>query len=381
MDIYSESKSLHKRLKGKLGIKSKIPIKSTHDLSLLYTPGVAKPSEEISYSESKVYDFTGKGNTVGVVSDGSAVLGLGNIGGAASLPVMEGKCAILSEFAKINAFPIVLNTQNAEEVINVVRAISPSFGAINLEDITAPNCFYIEDRLQDTGIPVFHDDQHGTAIVVLAALINALKVVKKEKPIKVVISGAGAAGQAIAKLLLRNNTILIDDLILLDSKGVISKGRSGLDIYKKKLCEITNKNNVSGGLDSAIKGADVFIGVSRPKILNSDWITLMSNNPIIFAMSNPEPEIKPEEAKRAGAAVVATGRSDFANQVNNALAFPGVLRGALDSRAKKIDDKMKIAAAFAIAKLVPKPTAEKIIPSIFDRKLVNAVAQGVKKYK
>lgn len=380
MDVYEESLQLHKKLEGKLKISSKEGIKSKKDLSLLYTPGVAQPCREIAEKPNKVFDYTGKGNLVAVISDGSAVLGLGNIGGSASLPVMEGKCAILSEFADIDAFPLVLNTQNPEEIISIVKAVAPSFGAINLEDIAAPKCFYIEEKLQEIGIPVFHDDQHGTAIVILAAFINALKVVGKEAgPLKIIVNGAGAAGQATAKLLLQYGKGQIRDLILLDSKGAIYRGRKGLDEYKKKIAVVTNKDCLSGSLTEVIGDADVFIGVSKPKVLTKNDIRLMNKKPIIFAMANPEPEIMPDEAKKAGAAVVATGRSDFTNQVNNALAFPGIFRGALDCRVERINDKMKIDAAFAIADLVQNPSVDNIIPSIFEKNLVKAVAQAVKK--
>jgi malate dehydrogenase (oxaloacetate-decarboxylating) len=378
MDVYEESLELHKKLKGKLKVTSKKPIKTKEDLSLLYTPGVAQPSREIAKAKEKVFEYTGKGNSVAVISDGSAVLGLGNIGGLASLPVMEGKCAIMAEFADLDATPIILNTQEPDEVINVVKAISPSFGAINLEDFAAPNCFYIEENLQDLGIPVFHDDQHGTAIVITAGLINSLKVVGKEnKPLKVVISGAGSAGQATARLLLDFQELKIDDIILLDSKGAIYEGRENLDPYKKRISKITNKEKQSGLLKDVIKNADVFIGVSQPDILKPENVKKMAEKPIIFAMANPVPEILPDLAKKAGATVVATGRSDFPNQVNNALIFPGIFRGALDVKAKTITKEMKVAAALSIALLVKEPKPEFIIPSIFDPNLVPTVAKAV----
>lgn len=373
MDVYERSLNLHKKLKGKLRISSKKSINTKEDLSLLYTPGVAESSKEIFRSPSSVYDYTGKSNLVAVVSDGSAVLGLGNIGGAASLPVMEGKCAILSEFAGIDAFPIVLNTQDPEEIINTVKFISPSFGAINLEDISAPRCFEIEEKLQNIGIPVFHDDQHGTAIIVLAALTNALKVVRKNmSDIKVVILGAGAAGIATAKL------INPQKLVMVDSKGPLNAARKDLNKYKVQILKSKNYLGV-GSLEKAFEKADVFIGVSGKGRIDQKLVKLMNPKPIIFALANPTPEIMPEVAKKAGAAVVATGRSDFENQVNNALVFPGIFKGALEIRVKRIDDNMKLTAASAIANLVPKPMASNIIPSIFDRNVVKSVADAVKK--
>jgi len=378
MDVYEESLQLHKKLKGKLKVTSKKPIKTNGDLSLLYTPGVAQPSREIAKNKEKVFEYTGKGNSVAVISDGSAVLGLGNIGGLASLPVMEGKCAIMAEFAHLDAIPIILNTQEPDEVVNSIKAISQSFGAINLEDFAAPNCFYIEESLQDLGIPVFHDDQHGTAVIIAAGLINSLKVVGKEnKPLKIVISGAGAAGQATANLLLNFDKLKIDDIILLDSKGAIYEGRGNLDPYKERISKITNKEKRTSVLSKVINNADVFIGVSQPEVLKSEDVKNMYKDPIVFAMANPVPEIMPDVAKNAGAAVVATGRSDFPNQVNNALAFPGIFRGALDTRAERITKEMKISASLAIASLVKEPTPDFIIPSIFDQNLVPTVAKAV----
>ncbi|MCH8821002.1 NADP-dependent malic enzyme [Patescibacteria group bacterium] len=373
MDVYEKSLKLHRELKGKLRISSKKSIKTKKDLSLLYTPGVAEPSKEIAKRPSSIYAYTGKGNSVAVVSDGSSVLGLGNIGGAASLPVMEGKCAIFSEFAGIDAFPIVLATKDVGEIVATVKNIAPGFGGINLEDISAPRCFEIEEKLQDLKIPVFHDDQHGTAIVVLAALINALKVVEKNmSDIKVVIFGAGAAGIATAKL------IKPKKLIMVDSKGTINSKRKDLNKYKMQVLK-SKKYLEVGSLEKAFEKADVFVGVSGKGKIDPKLIKLMNSKPIIFALSNPNPEIMPDKAKKAGAVVVATGRSDFENQVNNALAFPGIFKGALEGRVKRIDDNMKITAALAIADLVPNPTANNIIPSIFNKNLVNSVANAVKK--
>ncbi len=366
----------HSRFKGKIKVEVSVPIKNKEDLSIAYTPGVAEASKIIAANPEKVFDYTIKPHTVAIVSDGSAVLGLGNIGALGAIPVMEGKAALFKTFAGIDAFPICLNTQDPKEIINIVKNIAPVFGGINLEDISAPRCFEVEENLQDLGIPVMHDDQHGTAVVVLAGLINAAKVVGKNlKDLQVVVNGAGAAGNAISRLLSEK----VKNVIVVDSKGVISKERKDLDPYKNKLLEITNKENLSGGLKDALKGADVFIGVSKANLLTSEDIKLMNKNSIVFAMANPVPEIMPEEARKGGAAVTATGRSDMPNQINNSLAFPGIFKGALEIRAKKITREMKIAAAEALAGLVKNPTVEKIIPGPFDEGVVEAVSSAIKK--
>jgi len=376
MDIYEESLIVHMRHKGKIAISAKIPVKTRKDLSIAYTPGVAAPCKEIAKDKDKVYDYTFKENTVAVVSDGTAVLGLGNIGPEAGLPVMEGKALLFKEFAGIDAFPICLATQDPDEIIKTVRYIAPAFGGINLEDIAAPNCFRIERELQDLGIPVFHDDQHGTAVVAFAAVMNAAKVVKKElKSLSVVISGAGAAGTAVANLLVPN----VQSVIVCDTKGAIFEGREHLNDEKRKLASITNKKKLKGLLLEAIKGADVFIGVSQPKVMTKEMVSSMNKNAIVIAMSNPEPEIFPDEAKEGGAAVVATGRSDFPNQVNNVLAFPGIFKGALSVRAPVITEKMKKAAAFALAGYVKTPTADNILPDPLDKNVANVVAEAVRK--
>ena len=379
MDYYKKALEQAEKFKGKIKIESKVEVNDREDLSVVYTPGVAGVSLEIAKEKSKAIDLTIKGNAVAVVSDGSSVLGLGNIGPEAALPVMEGKCLLFKKFAGIDAYPIVLNTQKVEEIIATVKNIAPGFAGINLEDISAPRCFEIEERLQNIGIPVFHDDQHGTAIVILAALINAVKIVgKKERPLRIVISGAGAAGQATTKLLLRSKAINIDDVILLDSKGSIYDGREKLDVYKSKIAKITNKNKLSGGLAEVIKGADVFIGVSKPKVIEVKDIKSMNKKPIVFAMANPIPEIMPSEAKKAGAAVVATGRSDFENQVNNALVFPGFFRGLLDGKVKKVTEEMKLASAEALAYMVKNPLAEKILPTPFEKNIALVLSRAVK---
>jgi malate dehydrogenase (oxaloacetate-decarboxylating) len=365
----------HSKYKGKIKVEPIIPIKNKKDLSIAYTPGVAEVSKAIAQNPEKVFDYTIKPHTVAIVSDGSAVLGLGNIGALAAIPVMEGKAALFKTFAGIDAFPICLNTQDPKEIISIVKNIAPVFGGINLEDISAPRCFEIEENLQDLGIPVMHDDQHGTAVVVLAGLINAAKVVgKKLNELQVVVNGAGAAGNAISRLLSEK----VKNVIVVDSKGIISHVRRDLDPYKTKLLEITNKKNLSGSLKDALKGTDVFIGVSKANLLVEGDIKLMAKNAIVFAMANPIPEIMPEEAKKGGAMITATGRSDMPNQVNNSLAFPGIFKGALEIRAKKITKEMKIAAAEALADLVKNPTAEKIIPGPFDKGIVEAVSDAVK---
>ena len=370
-----EALDFHEKLRGKLEVISKVSLKNKKNLTLAYTPGVAEPVREIAKNRKDVYKYTIKGNSVAVITDGSAVLGLGNVGPEAALPVMEGKAAIFKEFAGIDAFPICLATQNTKEIIRTVKILSPTFGAINLEDISAPRCFEIEEALQNIGIPVFHDDQHGTAIVVLAALQNALKVAKKDiSKVRVVINGAGAAGTALAKLLKS-----FKEIIVCDSKGVINKKRTDLDKHKKALCKMTNPQSVNGSFRDALVGADVFIGVSRPNILTGDMIKTMNKKPIIFAMANPVPEIMPDKAKKAGAFIVATGRSDFPNQVNNALAFPGIFRGALDARITHITTDMKISAAKALAGLVKIPTRNKILPQLKDPRIVPTIARAIKR--
>jgi len=378
------SLELHKKKKGKLEIASKFPIKNTNDLSIAYTPGVAAVSRLISEDKSKVYEYTSKGNMIAVVSDGSAVLGLGNIGPEAALPVMEGKAILLKELAGVDAFPICLDTQDTEEIIRTVRHIAPSFGGINLEDISAPRCFEIEDRLQDIGIPVFHDDQHGTAIVVLAGLMNAAKVVGKSiEDLSIVINGAGAAGFSVMKFLScmdagENRCFSVKDIMMCDTKGIIEKSRDNLNSVKKEIVENTNRENRTGTLKDALRGADVFVGLSAPGALTGDMIKVMNNKPIIFALANPVPEIDPQEAREAGAAVVATGRSDYPNQVNNALGFPGIFRGALDVKATQITHKMKYAAGCALASLVEDPSTDYIIPGPMDKNVVPTVANAVR---
>lgn len=381
MDIYEESLKLHKEKKGKLAILTKMKVESKKDLSLAYTPGVAQPCREIAKDKSTVFDYTIKQNTVAVISDGSAVLGLGNIGAEAGIPVMEGKCLLFKEFADIDAFPICIKTQDPKEIIQIVKNIEPVFGGINLEDISAPRCFEVEAALQDLGIPVMHDDQHGTAIVVTAALMNALKLVnKKFNEITIAISGTGAAGIAIAKMLSSDNSKMglpAKNIILVDSKGVLSKSRKDLNDAKKEILTITNKNNISGTLADAMKGADVFIGVSAGNIVKPEMIKSMNKNAIIFAMANPDPEIKYDDAIKAGAAIVGTGRSDFPNQINNVLAFPGVFRGALDAKATKITAEMKMAAAKALASAV-EPAKDKVLPNPLDKSVAQKVAVMVK---
>ena len=372
----SKALELHSKLKGKIGIAPKFLVRDRKDLSLIYTPGVAEPCMEIAKDKKLAYKYTMKGNCVAVVTDGSAVLGLGNIGPEAALPVMEGKCLLFRQLAKIDAFPICLATQEPEEIIAAVKAIAPVFGGINLEDIAAPNCFYIEERLRkELGIPIIHDDQRGTSVAVLAALINSLKVTGKSKGnVYAVISGAGAAGIAVARTLVKFG---IGDLVLVDSKGAIFRGRKeGMNKYKDEISGITNKKNRKGILADVIKGADLFIGVSAPDLLNAEMVRTM-NEPIIFAMANPVPEILPDEAIKGGASVVATGRSDYNNQINNSLAFPGVFRGALDSGAREINDGMLFAAAHALAGLVAKPSKDSILPYSLDKKVVPCVAKAV----
>lgn len=381
MDINEKALELHKRWKGKLETISKVHIKSKEDLTVLYTPGVAAPCKEIAKDKEAVYTYTTKANTIAVVSDGSAVLGLGNIGPYAAMPVMEGKAALFKEFGNVNAVPICLETQDTEEIIKAVTWIAPAFGGINLEDISAPRCFEIEERLKASlDIPVFHDDQHGTAIVVLAGIINALKVVKKEKEnCKVVVNGAGSAGVAITKLLL---TYGFTNVIMCDKEGIISKSSEGLNWMQKKMAQITNPSQEKGSLADAMRGADIFVGVSAPGIVTQEMVSSMNKDSIVFAMANPVPEIMPDIAKAAGARIVGTGRSDFPNQVNNVIAFPGIFKGALEGRAKQITDEMKLAAAFAIAELVKEGelNEENIMPEALSIELSEVVAQAVKRY-
>jgi malate dehydrogenase (oxaloacetate-decarboxylating) len=367
--------NLHKKLQGKFEIKPKFHIRSKEDLSLLYTPGVAAPCKEILRNK-KTEDYTIKGNTVAILSDGSAVLGLGNIGAEASLPVMEGKAVLMKQFGGINAFPICLKTQKTEEIVNIAKNIAPVFGGISLEDISAPRCFEIEEKLQNIGIPVIHDDQHATAIVVLAGLINAAKVVGKDLgKLKIVINGAGAAGTAIAYLLINNG---IKNIIVCDTHGAIYERRKGVTGYKEKLAKKTNRKKLKGKLAGALKNADVFIGVSVANILTEKMVKSMADDSIIFALANPNPEIMPDKAKKAGAKVVATGRSDFPNQVNNVLAFPGLFKGLLEKGIKKITSKIKIDVANAIAKTVRNPEADNILPSVFDTNLVKNICRSIK---
>ena len=367
----------HKAVGGKVETKARVRLKKKEDYTTFYTPGVGEVSMHLARTPGDARLYTTKRNSVAVISDGSAVLGLGNIGPYGALPVMEGKALIFKELAGIDAWPIVLDTQDPEKIVEAVRAIAPGFGGINLEDIKAPGCFYVEEKLiESLSIPVMHDDQHGTAIVVLAGLINAAKVVKKPlKKLKVAIAGAGAAGVAVAKLLIAAG---IEDIVLLDRTGVIEKRRKDLNDSKKELARITNPRGVSGNAQDALTGADVFIGVSGPNLLTRDDIRLMASRPIVFALSNPVPEILPEEARAGGAVVIATGRSDFPNQINNALVFPGVFRGALDKGVMVITEASKIRAAKALASLVTTPTAAKIIPEVLDKRVVPAVAKAIR---
>lgn len=381
MNISEKALLLHKQWKGKLETISKVHIKSKEDLPILYTPGVAAPCKEIAKDKEAVYTYTMKANTIAVVSDGSAVLGLGNIGPYAAMPVMEGKAALFKEFGNVNAVPICLETQDTEEIIKAVTWIAPAFGGINLEDISAPRCFEIEERLKASlDIPVFHDDQHGTAIVVLAGVINALKLVNKDKEsCKVVVNGAGSAGVAISKLLL---TYGFANVVMCDKTGIISRSTEGLNWMQERMALITNPNQEEGSLADAMRGADIFIGVSAPGIVTSEMVASMNTDSILFAMANPIPEIMPDVAKSAGARIVGTGRSDFPNQVNNVIAFPGIFKGALEGRAKQITDEMKLAAALAIADLVKEDelNEENILPDALNVELADVVAQAVKRY-
>ena len=379
MTIGEKALELHKEWNGKLETVSKSPVKSREDLSLAYTPGVAEPCKVIAEDKEAAYTYTMKANTVAVVSDGSAVLGLGNIGPHAAMPVMEGKAVLFKEFGNVNAVPICLDTQDTEEIIKAVTWLAPGFGGINLEDISAPRCFEIEERLKETlDIPVFHDDQHGTAIVVLAGIINGLKLVnKKKEDCRVVVNGAGSAGVAITKLLL---TYGFKNVIMCDKIGILYKGAEGLNWMQEKMVEVTNLNNERGTLADALKGADIFVGVSAPGIVTKEMVASMNKDSILFAMANPTPEIMPDLAKEAGARIVGTGRSDFPNQVNNVVAFPGIFKGALEGRAKQITEEMKLAAATAIASLVSDEELadDNIMPQAFDPRVADVVANAVK---
>ncbi|MDZ7772814.1 MAG: NADP-dependent malic enzyme [Balneolaceae bacterium] len=375
-DYGQQSLDAHRKYGGKLGIESKMPLDTREDLSIAYTPGVAEPCRAIADDRSKAYDYTWKSNTVAVVSDGSAVLGLGNIGPEASLPVMEGKCVLFKKFAQVDAVPVVLDTQDPGEIIAAVKAIAPTYGGINLEDIAAPKCFDIEERLkEELDIPVMHDDQHGTAVVTLAGMINAMRVTGRTMDeLRIVINGSGAAGVAVVRLLQHMG---VEEVIMCDSRGIIAEGRDGLNPVKQEMARLTNRRGVTGSLEDALVDADVFIGVSVPGVLNASMIRKMDDDPIIFALSNPVPEIMPDEAHRAGAGIVATGRSDFPNQINNVLAFPGLFRGALNARTRDFTYPMFVAAARAIADCVEQPTPEEIIPSAFDKRVAQQVAESV----
>lgn len=378
LSIYEESVKFHEEVKGKIEVVSRVKVENAMDLSLAYTPGVAQPCLEIQKDPETAYLYTRKWNTIAVISDGTAVLGLGDIGAQASMPVMEGKCVLFKSFGDVDAFPIVINTKNVDELVETIVRISPSFGGINLEDISAPRCFELERRLKEAcDIPIFHDDQHGTAVVTLSGLINALKIVKKSLPeLKIVVNGAGAAGVSVSKLLMSSG---VKNIILCDRKGAIYKGRDGLDVSKLELAEITNPDKLSGSLADVIKGADVFIGVSAPGSVTEEMVRTMNRDAIIFAMANPTPEIFPEDARKGGARVIGTGRSDFPNQINNVLAFPGIFRGALDVRASDINEEMKVAAAYAIANTIPESelNEENIIPKAFNPDVKKNVAAAV----
>lgn len=391
MNYYEESIIMHEKFKGKIEVVSKVPLKTKEDLSLAYTPGVAEPCRRIAANPKDAYKYTNKGNMVAVVTDGSAVLGLGNIGALAGLPVMEGKAILFKEFGGVDAFPICLDTQDTEEIIKAVEMIAPGFGGINLEDISAPRCFEIEKRLiESLEIPVFHDDQHGTAIVVLAGIINALKLTnRKLSGCKIVVSGLGAAGTAVINLLIHYGADS-EKVLLCDSTGIIYKGRERLNEAKNNLAAITNTACLlgtdhpdckKGGIADAVIGADIFLGLSKPGLLTEDMVKSMASDPIIFAMANPEPEIMPDVAKRAGARLIATGRSDFPNQINNVLAFPGLFRGVLDAGIKIITDEIKVVAAEAIAGFVENPTSENFMPNPLEKEVAKKVAEAIKKQK
>lgn len=373
-DLQQLSLELHNKHKGKICVTCKVPLKTKLDLSLAYTPGVAEPCREIVKDKDKLYNYTSKSNLVAVITNGTAVLGLGDIGADASLPVMEGKAVLFKVFGGVDSFPIAIDSKDPDEIVNIVKKISSIFGGINLEDIKAPECFEIERRLiEELDIPVMHDDQHGTAVVVLAGLINAFKITNKDKKARIVISGAGAAGIATTKLLLKYG---FENILLCDTKGTIYQGRDNLNPSKEEISKLTNKTNIREQLKDALKGADVFIGLSAPGIVTKEMIKSMNKDPIVFAMSNPVPEIMPSEALKGGAKIIATGRSDFPNQINNVLAFPGIFKGALKIRAK-ITDNMKLAAAEALASLIKRPTPKKIIPSPFDKNVAETVAKAV----
>ena len=376
--VYEKSLELHEKHHGKVEVISKVKVENKADLAQAYSPGVAEPCREIHKNPENVFKYTAKGNLVAVVSDGTAVLGLGDIGPLAAMPVMEGKAILFKEFANVDAFPICLDTKDVDEIVETVKRLAPTFGGINLEDISAPRCFEIEARLKkELDIPVFHDDQHGTAIVVCAGLINALKVVKKDfKDIKIVINGAGSAGISICKLILQFG---VGDVVLVDKAGALCPGEEWMNPAQKQMAEITNKDKQRGPLAEIIKGKDVFIGVSAPNLVTPEMVSTMANDPIVFAMANPTPEIMPDLAKQGGARVVATGRSDFPNQINNVLVFPGIFRGALDVRATEITEEMKLAASRAIASLITEEELNEdyIIPSPFDKRVCACVAEEV----
>ncbi len=376
-DVYQKSLELHRKHHGKIEIIAKVPLENKADLSLAYTPGVAEVSREIGRDSELAYEYTLKRNTVAIISDGSAILGLGNLGAHAAIPVMEGKAAIFKKFANVDAFPICVNTQDVEEIIALIKNIAPVFGGINLEDISAPRCFEIEDRLRaELPIPVMHDDQHGTAVVVLAGLINSLKLRGGDKEhVRIVLSGAGAAGTAITKLLI---TYGFKNFIVCDSQGAIYEGRPDLNKEKQVLARITNTHKLAGSLADILHGADIFIGVSKPNLLTGDMIRTMADKSIIFALANPLPEIMPEVAKEAGAFIVATGRSDFPNQINNSLAFPGIFRGALDNRIKQFTERMFVDAAIALANYVKDPKPDQVLPGPFDLGVVDAIKVVIK---
>ena len=381
MNYAEESLKLHEEKKGKIEVISKVRVETRDDLSKAYTPGVAQPCIKISENEDDVYKYTSKGNMVAVVSDGSAVLGLGNIGAKASIPVMEGKAILFKEFAGVDAFPICIESQDVDEIINVVKNVAPVFGGINLEDISAPRCFEVEDRLKEIlDIPVFHDDQHGTAIIVSAGVINAVKLLgdKKLEDMEIVINGAGSAGIAICKMLLNLN---VKNIVLCDKDGILDPSSEDINWAQRELLSHINKNNEKGSLKDAVKNKNIFIGVSRPKMLTPEMIDTMSEKPIVFALANPTPEIMPEEAKKSGVFIMGTGRSDYPNQINNVLAFPGVFKGALECRAKEINEEMKVEAAYALANYIKDEdlNTENILPNALDKKVSDVVAEAVKK--
>lgn len=380
MNIYEKSLRLHEEKRGKIEINSKVQVTNKEELSLAYSPGVAEPCRKIVENEKNIYKYTSKGNMVAVITDGSAVLGLGNIGPKAALPVMEGKSILFKNFADVDSFPLCLDTQDTDEIINICKNLAPSLGGINLEDISAPRCVEIERRLkEELDIPVFHDDQHGTAIIVTAALLNACKLTKKDpKKLKVVVSGAGAAGSSIVRMI---HSYGVGDIISVDIDGIINSKRENMDFLQKEILEITNKDDVEGSLADAMKDADVFVGVSAGNIVSKEMIRSMHDNPFVFAMANPEPEITPEKAREAGARIIGTGRSDYPNQINNVLAFPGIFRGALDVSAMQINEEMKLAAAYAIAGVIDEDELREdyIVPSPFDERVVDAVAKAVAK--